>query len=82
MHPRRSLGFLRKMKLIQRRVHGFGNFNNHRLRVTAQCGWLIPTSNRQMLKSKKLHKFVILAPVQKQLVRVLMKMPHPLTLQH
>ena len=28
-------GFHRKMKLIQRRAHGF---NNYRLRVIAQCG--------------------------------------------
>jgi hypothetical protein len=54
MHPRRSLGFIRIMKLIQRRVHGFGNFNNHRLRVTAQCGWLIPTANRQNTAVPKL----------------------------
>jgi len=26
------------MKLIQRRAYGFGNFNNYRLRVIAQCG--------------------------------------------
>lgn len=31
-------GFHRKMKLIQRRAYGFRNFNNHRLRVIAQCG--------------------------------------------
>jgi len=31
-------GFHRKMKLLQRRAYGFGNFHNYRLRVIAHCG--------------------------------------------
>ena len=31
-------GFHRKIKLIERRAYGFRNFENHRLRVLAQCG--------------------------------------------
>ena len=31
-------GFHRKIKLLQRRAYGFGNFKNYRLRVIAQCG--------------------------------------------
>ena len=31
-------GFHRKMKLIQRRAYGFRDFENYRLRVSAQCG--------------------------------------------
>lgn len=31
-------GLHRKMKLIQRRAYGFGNFENYRLRGIAQCG--------------------------------------------
>ncbi len=30
-------GFHRKMKLIQRRAHGFRNFENYRLRVKVLC---------------------------------------------
>jgi transposase len=31
-------GFHRKVKLIQRRAHGFSSVQNYRLRVIAQCG--------------------------------------------
>ncbi|WP_209020030.1 hypothetical protein [Allopusillimonas soli] len=32
-------GFHTKMEMRSRRAHGFGNFENHRMRVLAQCGW-------------------------------------------
>lgn len=31
-------GFLRKMKLIQRRAYGYWNVENYRLRVLVECG--------------------------------------------
>lgn len=31
-------GFHRKMKFIQRRIFGFKNFENYRLRVKVLCG--------------------------------------------
>ncbi len=33
-----SEAFRRKMKLDQRRVHGYRNFKNYRLRVLVECG--------------------------------------------
>ena len=32
-------GFHTKMEMLSRRAYGFRNFENHRVRVLAQCGW-------------------------------------------
>lgn len=44
-------GFHRNMKLIQRRADGCRNFNNHRLRVIAECGWSThqPATNKMRM---------------------------------
>lgn len=32
-------GFYNKMEMILRRVYGFRNFENYRIRVMIYCGW-------------------------------------------